>query len=113
MDPLIQYALIGLGVLIFLHQVSFRMFWNPAKYKEAVTLRAAHRAFQEDPDKLPEELLPYKWKTAWSRLGNMYDMKLHRDVPKKFEEARRLWGVDEDVYMQEVCSYFSYMRSRS
>jgi hypothetical protein len=106
MDTLVQYGLIGLGVLILLHFISFRMLWNPTKYKETVTLYAARRAFLEDVDKLPEDLVPYKWHTAWTRLANVYRMKLHRDAPRKFEEARALWGVDEDQYRDEVVISF-------
>jgi hypothetical protein len=98
----VQYSLIGLAALVLLHLISFRMIWNPNKYKETVTLYAARRAFLEDAEKLPEELVPYKWQTAWSRLANVYKMKLHRDAPRKFEEARALWGVDEDQYRDEV-----------
>jgi hypothetical protein len=105
MDPIIKYALIALGVLIVFHQISFRLFWNPAKYKETVTLRAAHKAFKEDTRKLPLELVPYKWKIAWTRLFNLYQLKLHRNAPDSFKELRGVWNIDEDEYQSEVsCS---------
>jgi hypothetical protein len=113
MNPVVQYGLIGLGVLIVLHFISFNLLWNPARYKEQVTLRAAHRAFLEDDEKLPTDLVPYKWHTAWTRLSNLYRMKLHRNAPRKFEEARALWGVDEDQYRDEVCCRFVSQRAIS
>jgi hypothetical protein len=102
MDPLAQYALIGIAVLIVIHLIGLRMLVSPQQYKEDVTLRAAHRAFLEDADSLPEELVEYTWRTKWTRLLNFYSMKLHRNVPKRFEELRKVWGIDEDEYRREV-----------
>jgi hypothetical protein len=81
MNPVVQYGLIGLGVLIVLHFISFNLLW--------------------------------KWHTAWTRLSNLYRMKLHRNAPRKFEEARALWGVDEDQYRDEVCCRFVSQRAIS
>lgn len=98
-----HYVLIALGGLVLMHQISFRLLWSPAKYKERVTLRAAHNAFIEDPDKLLRELQPYKHTLSWRRLLNLYELVLHRDAPARFAELRKMWGLDEEEYQREVC----------
>ena len=98
-----HYVLIVLGGLVLMHQISFRLLWSPAKYKERVTLRAAHNAFGEDPESLPQELQPYEHTLSWRRLLNLYELVLHRDAPARFAELRKIWGLDEENYHREVC----------
>ncbi|KZV92301.1 SAICAR synthase-like protein [Exidia glandulosa HHB12029] len=105
MDDFTRNILIGLLVLIVAHQISFRFLIDPSKYRERVTIRAAHRAFHDDkPDRRhpPDALLPYRTNFNWDRALNLYDLKLRRDAPAKFAELRRIWAIDEEEYKREV-----------
>lgn len=104
MDDFTQNILLALLVLFVVHQISFRLLMDPAKYQERVTLRAVHRAFLDKPDKhhQPDALLPYRHNLNWDRLLNVYDLKLHRDAPRKFADLRSVWGIDEAEYTSEV-----------
>jgi hypothetical protein len=98
-----QIALIVVAAALVIHQVSFKLLVSPAKYKEAVTLRTAHRAFKEDDSSVPaKQLVPYKHVFRWRTLLNLYALNLHRDAPARFAELRRMWGIDEDEYRKEV-----------
>ena len=76
---------------------------SPAHYKERTTVVAAHNAFKEGESKLPKGLVPYQHTVGLRRFMNLYDLELHRNAPQKFRELRRIWGVDEEDYMREVC----------
>lgn len=106
MNDAIKYTLIGILVLLVVHQISFRLLWNPMRYKERVTLRAAHNAFEEESEKLPRDLKPFGYTFRWRRVFNLYQLVLHRDAPEKFKELRELWGVDEEQYQQEVSTFY-------
>jgi hypothetical protein len=102
MDQTTQYILLGVALLLILHQISFRLLMGPAAYKERVTLQAAHDAFKESAERGNDELMPYQHHFNWRTLLNLYKMRLHRDAPAKFKELRRMWGIDEEEYSREV-----------
>lgn len=105
-----QVLAILAALLLFIYQFSFKLLLSPAKYKEAVTLRAAHDAFKEDVGSdgvKAKELVPYKRRWVPGRLMNLYAMKLHRNAPVRFQELRRMWGVDEEEYKRETLGKWS------
>lgn len=57
-----QLVLVGFLLAIVLHQISIMYIFSPADYKKDVVIRAAHRAFKEDPHgkKVPPDPIKYK-----------------------------------------------------
>jgi hypothetical protein len=119
--PTWQIVLGAFALVIALHQVSFMYLFNPTDYKKNVVIRAIYNAFKDpinDDDKSKQlvqykyilrirnaalnNAMPVRYHTVWSRLLNIYDLKLRRNAPQLFKELRQKWNIDEEEYSQQV-----------
>jgi len=83
-------------------------------YKNKITVTAIQHAFLEIP--LPESrepCLPYGYQMKWSRLLDIYRVRLHRLAIQEFQWVRENWRVDEQQYQYTVDWYHSADFGRS